>query len=57
MPCSFPQRGNRSLMPPTLLRRFRRETRDTNGEWRLAHHETNNSKRLRSVTPLCNATL
>ena len=46
MPCSYPQKGNRCLMPPTLLRRFRLETRDGNGAWRLAHQETGNCKRL-----------
>ena len=46
MPCSYPQKGNRCLMPPTLLRRFRLETRDRSGAWRLAHQETDNCKRL-----------
>ncbi|RYX86501.1 FAD-dependent oxidoreductase [bacterium] len=46
MPASYPQKGNRSLMPSTLLRRFRLETLDSNGNWHIAHEEANNSKRL-----------
>ncbi|BCM92627.1 hypothetical protein IAD21_04509 [Abditibacteriota bacterium] len=46
MPCSYPQKGDRCLMPSTLLRRFRLETRAKDGTWHPAHRETNNVKRL-----------
>ncbi len=46
MPCSYPQKGDRCLMPSTLLRRFRVETRAKDGSWQIAHREANNTKRL-----------
>jgi hypothetical protein len=46
MPCSYPQKGDGCRVPSSLVRAFRLEARDANGEWRVVHRETENSQRL-----------
>lgn len=54
MPCTYPQKGQHSV-PSSLVKNFRLETLDDNGQWKLAHHEINNYQRLVEV-PLRAAT-
>lgn len=51
MPCSYPQNYKRSSVPPTLVKQFRVETRDSAGNWTVAHRVTDNFQRL-AVVPV-----
>lgn len=46
MPCSYPQKGDASRTPSTLVKAFRLEVLDCDGNWQLAHAESNNFQRL-----------
>lgn len=46
MPCSYPQRGDRNLVPSSLVRRFRLETQDDAGRWHVVYRDDNNYQRL-----------
>ena len=46
MPCSYPQKGGAHRVPASLIRDFRLETCDQNGNWTLAHHAHDNRQRL-----------
>lgn len=46
MPCSYPQRSDKSRMPSTLVKSFRVETRDASGRWTTAYRESENHLRL-----------
>ncbi len=46
MPCTYPQKGDRTLVPASLIKGFRLETCDQNGTWTLAHQATQNHQRL-----------
>lgn len=46
MPHSYPQKGNRVLVPSTLIREFRLEALDEEGQWYTVHHEQNNYQRF-----------
>jgi len=56
MPCSYPQKGDRCLVPRSLVRRFKVEVRDADGHWRTAHAEDNNYQRLARIPLLTRAT-
>jgi len=45
-PCSYPQKGDRSLVPETLVKAFRLEAADAQGEWTTIYRETLNYQRL-----------
>jgi hypothetical protein len=49
MPCSYPQKGNRDAVPSLLVKSFRLEAQDENGQWRLAHRDSENYQRLVTV--------
>ncbi len=49
MPCSYPHKADRCLLPSTLLRRFSLQVLDGSGAWRLAHREEDNARRLVEV--------
>jgi hypothetical protein len=46
MPCSYPQKGNRCIVPPSLIKDFRLETLDESGVWSVAAHIQGNFQRL-----------
>ncbi|MGN6506987.1 MAG: FAD-dependent oxidoreductase, partial [Tepidisphaeraceae bacterium] len=46
MPCSYPQKGNRNLVPKSLVKAFRIDVLDDAGAWKTVHHEDNNYQRL-----------
>lgn len=43
MPCSYPQKGDRSMVPKSLVKQFKIELQDEDGQWRTAHAESGNS--------------
>ena len=45
MPCSFPQKPN-SRVPKTLVKKFRLEAQEGDGNWRTVFREENNYQRL-----------
>jgi hypothetical protein len=45
-PCSYPQKGDRSLVPETLVKAFRIEIADEHGRWKTVCEESNNYQRL-----------
>jgi hypothetical protein len=45
MPCAYPLPGDASRTPSTLVKDFRLEVLDAEGNWQLAHRETNNFQR------------
>jgi hypothetical protein len=45
-PCSYPQKGDRCLVPPTLVKAFRLDALGATGQWTTVHRETNNYHRL-----------
>ena len=45
MPCSFPQKPN-SRVPKTLVKKFRLEAQEGDGNWRTVFSEDNNHQRL-----------
>ncbi len=49
MPCSYPHRADRCLMPRTLIRAFRIELRDADGRWETVYREQDNTQRLLRV--------
>ncbi len=49
MPCSYPLRGDRSLVPKSLVKAFRVEAKQADGAWRTVHRQTNNYQRLVQV--------
>ena len=49
MPCSYPQKGDRTLVPSSLLRAFRVDVADGAGGWRTVHRESDNYQRLVKV--------
>jgi len=51
MPFTYPQRGNRCLVPSSLVKRFRFEVLEETGHWRVISRETENYQRL-VYTPL-----
>lgn len=46
MPCSYPQRGDRCLVPASLIKRYRVEAQDDAGRWTVVHRESENYQRL-----------
>lgn len=46
MPCSYPQMGDRCLVPGSLVKSYRLEACDAEGTWRTVHSETCNYQRL-----------
>lgn len=47
MPCSYPQKGGRCLVPDSLVRRFRLEVLDeAGGPWRTVYRDGGNYQRL-----------
>lgn len=46
MPCSYPQTGDRCLVPDTLVRELTVEARDAAGAWRTVAHVQDNHQRL-----------
>lgn len=46
MPFTYPQRGNRCLVPSSLVKRFRLEVLEKTGHWRVISRETENYQRL-----------
>jgi hypothetical protein len=46
MPCSYPQKGDRSTVPETLVKKFRVEARTDGGAWKTVYTESNNCQRL-----------
>ncbi len=46
MPCSYPLKGDRSLVPHSLVKRFRVETQDAAGRWTTAFTQDTNHHRL-----------
>ena len=46
MPFTYPQRGNRCLVPSSLVRRFRLEALEETGRWRVMFRESENYQRL-----------
>jgi hypothetical protein len=46
MPCTYPQKGNRCLIPKSLVKRFRLDILSDTGAWTTAHREENNYQRL-----------
>ncbi|MDQ3813828.1 MAG: FAD-dependent oxidoreductase [Armatimonadota bacterium] len=51
MPCSYPQKGDRNIVPSSLVKQFRVEAMDDSGHWRIVHRESDNYQRL-VVVPL-----
>jgi len=49
MPCSYPQQGDRTIVPSSLVRQFRLEAQNETGQWVCVHEATNNYQRLVSV--------
>jgi hypothetical protein len=45
-PCSYPQKGDRSLVPETIVKSFRIEMADERGKWKTVHEEMNNYQRV-----------
>ncbi len=48
MPCSYPQKGARCLVPATLVKKYRIEIRDGRN-WKTVHREEENYQRLARV--------
>jgi len=46
MPCSYPQRGDRCLVPGSLVRGFRLDARRPDGAWHTVHRADENHRRL-----------
>jgi hypothetical protein len=46
MPCAYPQKGNVSRLPSSLVRQYRLEVLEANGQWRVAYREKENIQRL-----------
>lgn len=46
MPFTYPQRGNRCIVPSSLVKRFRLETLDEMGRWRVVYRDGENYQRL-----------
>src|SRR5439155_181345 len=49
MPCSYPQKGHRTLVPSSLVKSFRLETLGESGRWHTAFREEENYQRLVTV--------
>ena len=49
MPCSYPQKGGAHRLPSSLIKAFRLETRDTNGNWSVDYETSRNVQRLLKV--------
>lgn len=49
MPYSYPQKGNRCLVPGSLVKRYRIEAQDESGAWSVVHREGENYQRLARV--------
>lgn len=46
MPCSYPQKGDRTLVPGSLVRQYRIDAQNPAGEWSTVFREDNNYQRL-----------
>jgi hypothetical protein len=46
MPCSYPQKGDRTIVPASLVKDFRLETLDSAGNWQVTAHVKGNYQRL-----------
>jgi hypothetical protein len=46
MPSSYPQKGDRSRVPASLVKKFRLETQDATGNWTVVYQELENYQRL-----------
>ncbi len=46
MPCRFPKKGNKALVPSTVLRAYRVEAMNGEGNWEAVFEEANNYQRL-----------
>ncbi len=46
MPCTYPQKGNRCLVPGSLVKRFRLDAQDESGHWSTVFREGENYQRL-----------
>jgi hypothetical protein len=49
MPCTYPQKGNRCLVPGSLIKRYKVEAQDESGAWSVVHREGENYQRLARV--------
>ncbi len=49
MPCSYPQKAARTLVPVSLIKRFRLDILDKNGNWTEFHRDATNYQRLVEV--------
>jgi hypothetical protein len=49
MPCTYPQKGEGTRIPSTIVKRFRLESLDENGQWQVAYQENENFYRLVQV--------
>lgn len=46
MPCTYPQKGDRCLVPGSLIKRYKLEAQDEAGNWSVLHREGENYQRL-----------
>jgi hypothetical protein len=46
MPCKFPNKGNKGIVPATMLRSYRIEAQRTDGSWQVIAEEQDNYQRL-----------
>jgi hypothetical protein len=46
MPCTYPQKGNLSRVPSSLVRQYRLEALEPNGQWRVVYRDKENTQRL-----------
>jgi hypothetical protein len=49
MPCTYPQKGDGTRIPSSLVKSFRLESLDDNGQWQVVHQENDNFYRLVQV--------
>ena len=49
MPCSYPQKGRTHRLPSSLIKAFRVETCDSNGNWSIAFETSRNIARLAKI--------
>ncbi|MCL2641433.1 MAG: FAD-dependent oxidoreductase, partial [Phycisphaerales bacterium] len=49
MPASYRSKKHQAVVPPTMLRSFRIESRQSDGSWQTVHQENNNYQRLVQV--------
>lgn len=50
MPCAYPQKGDRCMVPGSLVKSYRLEALDEDGQWHAVHREACNYQRLVCVS-------